>query len=209
MSCIPGTKYDGMKPRYDLIPAESEEDVAKVLAAGAEKYAVDNWKWVPKGKRRYWAAALRHIWARIWGKILDDETGLPHLAHAICCLHFANWFDKFGHVVGKRVYISGPITGMPDLNRPAFEEMKKRLTEAGYLAISPFDVSMVSDKKNWQDYMRADIEAMMGCDAVLMLPGWEKSTGACIEFDLVQKLGIPAVMGIADLKQELDSLKKK
>lgn len=90
----PGIKYDQEKPRYDLLPAEPIDDVVKVLTVGAKKYADDNWKHVEPYEQRYYAAALRHIQAWKMGEKMDKETGLPHMAHAICCLLFIAWKDK-------------------------------------------------------------------------------------------------------------------
>ena len=83
-----GTKHDTNKPRFDLIPAKAELALAQVLTFGAEKYAPDNWRIVPDAKQRYIAAALRHINAARSGEAMDSESGLPHLAHAMCCLAF-------------------------------------------------------------------------------------------------------------------------
>lgn len=30
----------------------------------------------------------RHLWAYRRGEVSDPESGLPHLAHAMCCLMF-------------------------------------------------------------------------------------------------------------------------
>jgi hypothetical protein len=68
-------------------------DVARVLAFGAAKYAENNWQQVPHGRWRYLGASLRHIFAALDGRKNDEESGLPHLAHAACCLLFAAWFD--------------------------------------------------------------------------------------------------------------------
>lgn len=83
-----GVKYDSEKPRFDLIPPAAEELLAKVLTYGAKKYAPNNWKYVDNANERYIAAALRHINAHRKGEYNDDETGEPHLAHAMCCLAF-------------------------------------------------------------------------------------------------------------------------
>ena len=84
-----GMKFDSDKPRYDLLPLKSLEDYVKVLTHGAKKYEDWNWKIVVKEKpRKYYAAALRHIFAWARGEELDEESGLPHLAHAMCCLAF-------------------------------------------------------------------------------------------------------------------------
>lgn len=83
-----GIKHDQDKIRMDLIPFGPLEDIAKVLTFGAKKYAPDNWKHVPDAVARYEAAMLRHISAYKKGEMMDPETGLPHLAHAGCCLMF-------------------------------------------------------------------------------------------------------------------------
>lgn len=80
-------KYDTGKPRYGLIPPLAEEELAKVLTFGAEKYEPDNWRKVDD-LSRYVDATLRHISAYRKGSSFDDESGLHHLAHAMCCLAF-------------------------------------------------------------------------------------------------------------------------
>lgn len=107
-----GVKFDGQKPRFDLVPPHIEEEVAKVLEFGARKYAPDNWKKVPDGKRRYLAALGRHVNAYKRGEQCDPETGLHHLAHAICCAMFLGEADLTG-------------TPLPD----QIDEMIKEATE--------------------------------------------------------------------------------
>ena len=97
--CEPGSKYDGQKPRWDLVQFDVLEDFVKVLTFGAEKYAPDNWKLVKPLRARYLAAAFRHLVAYANGELTDPESGLPHLAHAECCLHFLGWNDKHGKEV--------------------------------------------------------------------------------------------------------------
>ncbi len=83
-----GVKYDQDKPRYELLPIMPIEETVKVLTYGAKKYADDNWREVSRQRPRYFAAAIRHIFAWWQGEELDPESGLPHLAHAMCCLIF-------------------------------------------------------------------------------------------------------------------------
>jgi hypothetical protein len=83
-----GQKFDSDKIRMDLIPFAPLEEIAKVLSYGSKKYADNNWQQVPEAIPRYEAAMLRHISAYKQGQVLDHETGLPHLAHAGCCLMF-------------------------------------------------------------------------------------------------------------------------
>ena len=82
-----GRKYDGGKLRYDLVPALALEEVVKVITKGAEKYDPDNWKRVPEGRRRYYAATMRHMEAWRKGE-KQDEIGTHHIANAISNLMF-------------------------------------------------------------------------------------------------------------------------
>ena len=91
-----GDKYDAGKPRWSLLPCGTIAQVVAVLEFGAARYEVDNWMHVPDAGRRYYDAAMRHIDAWLHGEKTDPESGLPHLAHAVCCLLFLIWFDDKG-----------------------------------------------------------------------------------------------------------------
>lgn len=82
-----GKKYDGEKPRTDLLSTLAMEEVAKVLAFGAKKYDAHNWR---RGMSwsRLLGALLRHTFAFMRGQDYDGETGLSHMAHAMCCSMF-------------------------------------------------------------------------------------------------------------------------
>lgn len=88
-----GAKHDGGKLRYSLLPKGTISEVLKVLEFGAKKYAPDNWMKVDNAQTRYYDAALRHITAWHEGEKFDQETGVSHIAHALCCLHFLMWFE--------------------------------------------------------------------------------------------------------------------
>ena len=83
-----GLKFDSEKPRMDLLPPKAIFEVAKVLGFGAEKYGAENWRLLDNLQGRYTAGALRHIFAHMDGEKLDSESGISHLAHALCCLLF-------------------------------------------------------------------------------------------------------------------------
>lgn len=83
-----GRKYDSGKLRYDLIPVLALEETTKVVTKGAEKYDDENWKLVPEGRRRYLAAAMRHIQQWRKGEIYDEEMETHHIANAISNLMF-------------------------------------------------------------------------------------------------------------------------
>ena len=88
-----GRKYDSNKPRYSLLPENTVLNVVQVLEYGAIKYEVNNWQKVPDARTRYYDAAMRHIDDWWNGSEIDEESSLPHLAHAMCCLLFLMWFD--------------------------------------------------------------------------------------------------------------------
>lgn len=89
-----GRKHDSNKPRYSLLPSGTVLNVVQVLEYGAIKYEIDNWQKVPDARTRYYDAAMRHINDWWNGSEIDEESSLPHLAHAICCLLFLLWFDE-------------------------------------------------------------------------------------------------------------------
>ena len=92
---VEGLKFDTDKARYDLIPPEVEEAIAKVLTFGAVKYGERNWELGMKWGRPY--AALRRHMAAWWsGEDNDPETGMPHTWHASCCLAFIVAFEARG-----------------------------------------------------------------------------------------------------------------
>lgn len=83
-----GKKFDLGKPEYGLLPPAALEEVVKVLTFGAQKYSRENWRQVPDASRRYFDALNRHIWAWKRGETKDPESGMHHLAHAVCCALF-------------------------------------------------------------------------------------------------------------------------
>lgn len=77
-------KYDGGKPRVDLIPPGVILELAKIYAMGAEKYSEHGW--LEDGGMdwsRIYAALQRHALAFWGGEDIDPESGLPHMAHVM------------------------------------------------------------------------------------------------------------------------------
>lgn len=82
-------KHDEGKPNWNLNLWRAAEKVVRVREMGVKKYGdPDNWQSVDKANERYRAAAMRHLVADMRGEYLDEESGLPHLAHAACNLFF-------------------------------------------------------------------------------------------------------------------------
>jgi hypothetical protein len=94
-------KYDQGKPRMELLSPWVLEEVAKVMTTGAQKYADHNWR-LGFNWTRPIGACLRHVMAWLRGEDTDSESGLPHLAHAICCLMFTLEHQLLGMGVDDR-----------------------------------------------------------------------------------------------------------
>ena len=91
-----------------------------------------------------------------------------------------------------RLYIAGPMTGLPEFNIPAFRRAALLLADAGH---APIDPSQLHPQIGlpWADYMRADIPAMLACDGVATLPDWWRSRGARLEVHIASSLEMPVL----------------
>lgn len=101
-------------------------------------------------------------------------------------------FTKAADRVG-RVYLSGPMTGMPNNNVAAFHAAAKLLREKGFTVVNPAELGDEKgqiDGAAWEDYLRYDIARLVECELIALLPGWRKSRGALLEFNIAQSLGI-------------------
>ena len=90
-----------------------------------------------------------------------------------------------------KLYIAGPMTGLPEYNYPAFHSAEATLKAHGYDVGNPARTGQQPGWE-WADYMRAALRIMLDCDAVALLPGWTESRGALIEASLAERLGMPA-----------------
>jgi hypothetical protein len=92
------------------------------------------------------------------------------------------------------IYISGPVTGIPDLNRPVFEEAASMLLAAGYPLFNPSHIEPPKTELKgddlWRYYMHHCITALPSCGAILMLPNWQNSKGAVWEHRIAEMLGL-------------------
>lgn len=89
-----------------------------------------------------------------------------------------------------RIYVSGPMTGLPDLNVHAFNHAAAQLRALGYEVVNPAEINP-DQHLTWAQCMRADIKALCDCDAVATLPQWERSNGATLEVHIAERLGMP------------------
>lgn len=92
----------------------------------------------------------------------------------------------------KTIYLSGPMTGLPDWNFPAFNAEAKRLRELGYVVVNPAEVNPDFELP-WEECLRQDIKALCDCDTLALLPGWMDSKGAHLELHIAHRIGLKIV----------------
>lgn len=89
-----------------------------------------------------------------------------------------------------KLYIAGPMTGLPGLNFPEFFRVEAALRAAGYDVVNP--ARLGNSSESWEKNMRRAVAAMLGCCGIALLDSWPSSRGARIEYGLARALGIPA-----------------
>lgn len=89
-----------------------------------------------------------------------------------------------------KLYISGPMTGLPGLNYRTFNEAEKFLRERGYETSNPAQYPDTGD--TWENYLKRDLKDLLNCHGVALLPGWQDSKGAMLEHYVGTALAMPA-----------------
>lgn len=105
----------------------------------------------------------------------------------------------------KRIYIAGPIAGRTrEQAEDHFSRAAARLIADGWHPVNPFTVQPYQHDGPCPEgpsageggehlapcYMRGDLTAMLTCDAIYMLTGWELSSGARTEFEAARAAGL-------------------
>lgn len=107
-------------------------------------------------------------------------------------------------------YLSGPMSGLPDGNLPAFRETTARLRSLGLKIISPHELDETIEVVGvcWADYLRRDLAVLAGqCQGVIVMSGWTRSKGAQLEVHVARCLGMPVLS--ADNLEPLVSLETR
>jgi hypothetical protein len=89
----------------------------------------------------------------------------------------------------NRVYIAGPMTGLPEFNFPAFHAMAAVMRAEGWHVENPAEHGHVEGAE-WADYLRFDIGRLSTCEAMMLLPGWSRSRGARLEVHIAKEIGM-------------------
>lgn len=88
-----------------------------------------------------------------------------------------------------RVYIAGPMTGLPGFNYPAFRAAATQLTQVGFKVEDP-SINKNPTPGDYRGWLRAGLAQLIWCDAVALLDGWEASGGARLEVNVAATLGM-------------------
>lgn len=86
-----------------------------------------------------------------------------------------------------KVYLSGPMTGQPDLNFPTFRAEAAWLRRKGFEVVNPAELNPDASL-SWAACMRADIKALCDCEGIVLMDGWEGSRGAHLELHIAHRL---------------------
>jgi hypothetical protein len=100
-----------------------------------------------------------------------------------------------------RVYIAGPMRGYERFNFPAFDAAGALLRRLGHEPVSPADMDRARGFDEGcegplpapfiAEALKRDFAAILTCDAIAFLPGWEKSAGAVAERQVGEAIGLP------------------
>jgi hypothetical protein len=107
-----------------------------------------------------------------------------------------------------KIYIAGPMTGLPEYNFPAFDKAAAELTAQGHEVFNPaqndrdhgFDASGLGGHEaerlgfSLRRALKQDLSWI--CDhaeGLALLPNWQKSAGVAAEIALAHALGVPAL----------------
>lgn len=88
-----------------------------------------------------------------------------------------------------KMYIAGPMSGLPQSNYPAFYAAAEVVRLHGYEPLNPAENDSDTSKP-WEYYIRLAINQVLQAEAVALLPGWRKSRGANLEFSIGKALGL-------------------
>lgn len=112
-----------------------------------------------------------------------------------------------------KIYLAGPMSGLPKMNFPMFDSVANRLRRKGHEVVSPADNSraLFGDVENHpgfatgqvempdpaaldarrQAIMAEDLRSVLECEVMALLPGWERSTGCMSERRVAETCGRP------------------
>ncbi len=92
------------------------------------------------------------------------------------------------------IYLSGPMTGLPDYNRPAFDERARLMREAGYIVNNPADISrQYGLDKPYAFFFRESMRMLLRSDVVYVFGDITNSKGAIMELNVAKTAEMPVI----------------
>ncbi len=95
-----------------------------------------------------------------------------------------------------RIYISGPMSGLPDQNRGAFLRAAEVLRQLGCDPVDPGELPEPAAGDEHHHFLERDLMVMMRCDGGCVLEGWEDSSGCLREIYTASLRGLPCFLDI-------------
>lgn len=104
------------------------------------------------------------------------------------------------------VYVAGPYTATPERTVAQHIDDARLLgcmvASMGALPVIPhMNTAHMDNLQPWGWWIDATLELMYRCNAVVMLPGWERSRGAKGEHDKAKEIGIPVFYDMPTLAE--------
>lgn len=94
----------------------------------------------------------------------------------------------------QTVYLSGPMTGLPDYNRAAFNLRAEAFRAAGYTVNNPAEISVThGTSKSYGFYFRRAMRMLLNSDVVYVFGDITESKGALMELDVAKMAEMPIV----------------
>jgi hypothetical protein len=87
------------------------------------------------------------------------------------------------------IYLAGKMRGLPNHNRLMFAKAAAGLRAAGWSVYNPAAANF-RDTDSLAFIMGKNIAQLCECDSIALLPGWMRSQGAWIEYQLAKYLGL-------------------
>lgn len=104
-----------------------------------------------------------------------------------------DFYNEAAAAEPKRVvYIAGAVTGQPDRNSKAFTLAHMKLAARGYIVLNP--TRAIPEDMPERGAMEICLAMLEQADAIYMLPGWESSTGASVEYAYAMRRGLKEVL---------------
>ncbi len=118
--------------------------------------------------------------------------GFVVLVYGICAFMQDRKMDD-DKMINLKLYLSGPMTGIPEDNKPEFDKYAAIWRANGYRVFSPPEWDLKTGKIDYKYSLKRDIKEVLDSDILAVLPYWWKSKGARLEVHNAQELEIPVV----------------